>query len=102
VGGRRPRQFDGTNFKTKELLEKRADSHQSAVRCVGRFYVVQDYPPKKNITAILTEFYTQLRVVPTFSVMINAPPNDGYCRIRNPLVPTELDTFRIKVSTLDG
>jgi hypothetical protein len=34
--------------------------------------------------------------------MISAPPNDGYCRIRNPLAPTELDTFKFNVSTLDG
>jgi hypothetical protein len=45
---------------------------------------------------------TTVSFVPAFNVMMSAPPNDGYCRNRNPLAPTELDTFKVKVSTLDG
>jgi hypothetical protein len=45
------RLFGGKTFETPKALEKRADSHLSAARCVGRFFVAQDRLPLKKAQA---------------------------------------------------
>jgi len=43
VGGTRRRYFIGNNSKPPQSAWKRADSHQSSARCVGRFWYYAKY-----------------------------------------------------------
>jgi hypothetical protein len=43
--------------EARKMLVSRDESHQSAARFVGRFFVVQDSPPKKDTTANMLKFY---------------------------------------------
>jgi hypothetical protein len=58
AGGRDEIRFESRKKpEARKMLVSRDESHQSAARFVGRFFVVQDSPPKKDTTANMLKFY---------------------------------------------